>query len=82
MAALFSVVTVQHASPRTQTCLHTHQRELMSGVGDHTRKRGPVMSKDRGQKAAKKPAASTAKEKKAAKRAKNDAATSMLDNRK
>lgn len=40
------------------------------------------MSKDRGQKAAKKPAASTAKEKKAAKRAKNEVASSLLSTRK
>lgn len=45
------------------------------------RKEG-TMSKDRGQKAAKKPAASTAKEKKAAKREKNQAASSVLNNRK
>jgi|GEM_PF-3949878 len=40
------------------------------------------MAKDRGQKAAKKPAASTAKEKKAAKRIKNEAASSQLNIRK
>lgn len=40
------------------------------------------MSKDKGQKAAKKPAASTAKEKKAAKRDKAQAANSILNNRK
>lgn len=40
------------------------------------------MSKDRGQKADKKPAAKTAKEKKAAKRDKNKAETSLLNTRK
>lgn len=40
------------------------------------------MSKDRGQKSVKKPAAQTAKEKKAAKRDKNQAAASVLTNRK
>ena len=39
------------------------------------------MAKDRGQKAVKKPAAMTAKEKKAAKREKNQAASSVLNNR-
>lgn len=40
------------------------------------------MSKDKGQKAVKKPAAMTAKEKKAAKRDKNQSAESLLRNRK
>ena len=40
------------------------------------------MSKDRGQKAAKKPAAKSAKEKKAAKRDKNQATASVLNTRK
>ncbi len=40
------------------------------------------MSKDRGQKTDKKPAAMTAKEKKAAKRDKNQAAASLLNSRK
>lgn len=40
------------------------------------------MSKDKGQKNAKKPAALNAKEKKAAKRDKNQAASAMLSNRK
>lgn len=43
---------------------------------------GSKMSKDKGVKAVKKPAASTAKEKKAAKRDKNQAAASVLNNRK
>lgn len=43
---------------------------------------GINMSKDKGQKAAKKPAASTAKEKKQAKRDKNQASASLLNTRK
>lgn len=52
------------------------------GSGANTREMRTIVSKDKGQKAAKKPAAMTAKEKKIAKRDKNQAAASILNNRK